>query len=60
MSRSTEILLPKEQLRALSEFRHSLRRFLRFSEDAARDAGITVLKTASTSTGWPSSTRSTC
>ena len=44
MSRSTEILLPKEQLRALSEFRHSLRRFLRFSEDAARDAGITVLQ----------------
>jgi len=34
----------KEQLRALSAFRHSLRRFLRFSEDAARSAGITMLQ----------------
>ncbi len=36
--------IPKAQLRALSAFRHSLRRFLRFSEDAAREAGITVLQ----------------
>jgi DNA-binding MarR family transcriptional regulator len=36
--------IPKDQLRALSAFRYSLRRFLRFSEDAARDVGITVLQ----------------
>jgi DNA-binding MarR family transcriptional regulator len=34
----------KDQLVALSAFRHRLRRFLRFSEDAARSAGITVLQ----------------
>ena len=33
----------KAQLEALSNFRYSLRRFLRFSEDAARDAGVTPL-----------------
>lgn len=44
MSRTDDRTPPKEQLRALSEFRHSLRRFLRFSEDAARDAGITTLQ----------------
>lgn len=44
MPRSAEKPLPKDQLRALSAFRHSLRRFLRFSEDAAREAGITVLQ----------------
>jgi DNA-binding MarR family transcriptional regulator len=44
MSPPTTKTLPKEQLRALSEFRYGLRRFLRFSEDAARDAGITVLQ----------------
>jgi DNA-binding MarR family transcriptional regulator len=36
--------LPKLQLTALSQFRHSLRRFLRFSEDAAHDVGITMLQ----------------
>lgn len=36
--------ISKNQLRALSAFRHNLRRFLRFSEDAAREAGITVLQ----------------
>lgn len=34
----------KAQLLALSEFRHTLRRFLRFSEDAAHAAGITSLQ----------------
>ena len=34
----------KLRLEALSEFRFRLRSFLRFSEDAARDAGITVLQ----------------
>ena len=34
----------KLRLQALSEFRFRLRSFLRFSEDAARDAGITVLQ----------------
>lgn len=35
--------MTKAQLEALSEFRYSLRRFLRFSEDAAREAGVTPL-----------------
>jgi DNA-binding MarR family transcriptional regulator len=34
----------KDQFVALSEFRYRLRRFLRFSEDAARRAGLTVLQ----------------
>lgn len=34
----------KQRMEALSEFRFRLRSFLRFSEDAARDAGITVLQ----------------
>ncbi len=34
----------KEALEALSEFRYRLRRFLRFSEEAARREGITVLQ----------------
>lgn len=34
----------KERYEALSDFRHQLRRFLRFSEDAARDEGITSLQ----------------
>jgi DNA-binding MarR family transcriptional regulator len=34
--------LDKRQLERLSAFRHQLRRFLRFSEDAARDAGLTL------------------
>lgn len=33
----------KRRLEALSEFRYQLRNFLRFSEDAAREEGITVL-----------------
>ncbi len=36
--------LGKSSLEKLSEFRWQLRRFLRFSEDAAREAGITVLQ----------------
>lgn len=34
----------KERLEALSDFRFKLRSFLRFSEDAAREEGITVLQ----------------
>ncbi|VWX61938.1 MarR family transcriptional regulator [Burkholderiales bacterium 8X] len=34
----------KERFEALSDFRFRLRSFLRFSEDAARDEGITVLQ----------------
>jgi DNA-binding MarR family transcriptional regulator len=37
-------LSSKEQFVALSAFRYRLRRFLRFSEDAARQAGLTVLQ----------------
>jgi len=44
MPATAETALTKDQLRALSEFRYRLRRFLRFSEDAARDAGVTVLQ----------------
>lgn len=33
----------KEQLERLSTFRYELRRFLRFSEDACRDEGVTML-----------------
>jgi DNA-binding MarR family transcriptional regulator len=36
--------LTKEELEALSEFRYRLRCFLRFSEEAARREGITVLQ----------------
>jgi len=36
--------IEKKRMEALSEFRFRLRSFLRFSEDAARDAGITVLQ----------------
>jgi DNA-binding MarR family transcriptional regulator len=36
--------LTKEGLEALSEFRYRLRRFLRFSEEAARREGITILQ----------------
>jgi DNA-binding MarR family transcriptional regulator len=35
-----EVLSPRDY-RALAEFRYALRVFLRFSEDAAREAGIT-------------------
>ena len=34
-------MLEKQQFIALSEFRHELTRFLRFSEKAARSAGVT-------------------
>ena len=34
----------KRRFEALSDFRYRLRSFLRFSEDAARDEGITVLQ----------------
>ena len=34
--------LNKPDFEALSDFRYQLRRFLRFSEDAARDEGVTV------------------
>ncbi len=34
----------KQRLEAISDLRYRLRRFLRFSEDAAREAGITVLQ----------------
>jgi len=34
----------KQRLEALSEFRFRLREFLRFSEDAAREHGVTVLQ----------------
>lgn len=36
--------LSKRQYEALSEFRYQLRRFLRFSEDAAKDEGVTPLQ----------------
>jgi DNA-binding MarR family transcriptional regulator len=37
-------LLTKADYEALSEFRYQLRRFLRFSEDAARSEGLTPLQ----------------
>lgn len=36
--------LSKRDFESLSEFRHQLRRFLRFSEDAARSEGLTPLQ----------------
>lgn len=36
--------LDKSQLERLSQFRYQLRRFLRFSEDAAQEAGLTLLQ----------------
>lgn len=36
--------IEKQHLEALSDFRFRLRSFLRFSEDAARAEGITVLQ----------------
>lgn len=38
------IATEKQRFEALSDFRFRLRCFLRFSEDAARDEGITVLQ----------------
>lgn len=40
----SETPIDKKRLEALSDFRFRLRRFLRFSEDAARAQGITVLQ----------------
>ncbi|TXI82030.1 MAG: MarR family transcriptional regulator, partial [Cupriavidus sp.] len=34
--------LTKQEFEALSDFRYQLRRFMRFSEDAARAEGVTV------------------
>jgi DNA-binding MarR family transcriptional regulator len=34
----------KKAMEGVSRFRYALRRFLRFSEDASREAGITVLQ----------------
>ena len=44
MPRTDDPTPTKAQLMALSEFRHTLRRFLRFSEDAAHAVGITSLQ----------------
>ena len=41
MSEQKKIPLSKAEFEALSEFRHQLRRFLRFSEDAALAEGLT-------------------
>ncbi|MEO6989450.1 MAG: MarR family transcriptional regulator, partial [Aquihabitans sp.] len=38
---SPDDLLSDGDFRSLAEFRHALREFLAFSENAARDAGIT-------------------
>jgi DNA-binding MarR family transcriptional regulator len=42
--KTPSVALDKHRLEGLSEFRWQLRRFLRFSEDAAREAGVTVLQ----------------
>jgi DNA-binding MarR family transcriptional regulator len=44
MTSARKPLQTKERLMALSLFRYRLRSFLRFSEDAAREVGITVLQ----------------
>lgn len=41
---SSPIALAKADYEALSEFRYQLRRFLRFSEDAAQSEGLTPLQ----------------
>ncbi|MBY4898389.1 MarR family winged helix-turn-helix transcriptional regulator [Cupriavidus sp. AU9028] len=41
-SSTTRAQLEKQDFEALSDFRYQLRRFLRFSEDAARQEGITA------------------
>jgi DNA-binding MarR family transcriptional regulator len=43
-SRSSGPPLAKADYEALAEFRYQLRRFLRFSEEATRDCGITPLQ----------------
>jgi DNA-binding MarR family transcriptional regulator len=42
-TRASRKPLGKQELERMSRFRHELRRFLRFSEDAARDEGVTML-----------------
>lgn len=44
MSRKPKSSIPKETLEVLSEFRYRLRHFLRFSEEVAKEEGITVLQ----------------
>ena len=44
MASKAENLFDKAQLVRLSEFRWQLRRFLRVSEDASKQAGLTVLQ----------------
>lgn len=49
MSKAPKTILPRKPLtkadyESLSEFRHQLRRFLRFSEDAAQAEGLTPLQ----------------
>lgn len=44
MTSSSSKKLKKSQYEALSEFRYQLRRFLHFSETAARNAGLTPLQ----------------
>ncbi len=43
-ARSSEPPLAKAEFEALAEFRYQLRRFLRFSEEATRQSGITPLQ----------------
>ena len=43
-SKSLRSRLSKSEFEALAHFRYQLRRFLRFSENATRDKGITVLQ----------------
>jgi len=42
MTRKAAAPLTKQEFEALSDFRYQLRRFVRFSEDAARGEGMTV------------------
>lgn len=44
MSEAQKTTLDKDQYEALSEFRYQLRRFLHFSETAARSEGLTPLQ----------------
>jgi DNA-binding MarR family transcriptional regulator len=40
-STAARLLASRDQVRALAEFRYELRKFLRFSEQAARSCGVT-------------------
>jgi DNA-binding MarR family transcriptional regulator len=44
MSINKKTVLSKKHYEALSEFRYQLRRFLRFSEEATKAAGLTALQ----------------